>query len=888
MALRRKLPSRMTPDSAPESVATPEKSENSSPRRESSAQSSAPVNAVPEAAPVTTSHADTFAAASASAFGTVGTARVLEDSFTAAPAPEPTPAPQPEFIAPAWDAPAAPLPEVKAEEPAFSAPAWDAPAAPAIEAAPMPATEPAFSAPAWDAPQAEAKPESTPAPQPEVKIEEPAFSAPAWDAPAITQPEAKTEEPAFSAPAWDAPAAPQHEVKAEEPAFSAPAWETPAAPSIEAAPAVQPEVKPEPAPEPVAEAAPQAGQVTDFMPTNNPASANFQPSRPDNNSRRRVREKRPRDFTAMGAPENQPAERNKPTVAFAANVPVNTKTLDKVDEDLIASGIMAPPPADSLTSSLPSGAAESTYTPSPLEDLPAPAPITQSTPVAAATPAPAPEPVVQAAPEPKPEPKFEPKPEIKPEPLPQPAPQPAAAPVLPEVKPYVPRELPDEPELTDATPAAAPAFTLSNQPKASEPLPPPQSDLPWTQPQASAEWEIETPQADTWHPDAAPATPSTSHMPQPGDLYGSMGNGPSAPVPPFAAPPRPSANFTPEIPAQRRRQAGTPWALVAVGVVVAAGAGAWYITQGGSQQAQQQLASLTSPRQDADAQGTQPDGMLAPPTTDGNGASFYTPPLASDVSSSSVVNFADVPADQANQPIVADGTEQPPEGMGLFDRLNDSIDKARAEKQGAQTANVSGTAPAGEPSQASTDAALNRQKLNEELAAYRSALAQSGNPSELTPASFRKDPEGFMDGKVPATNPDAILPAPGASQANILPPPDLYTNNPSNLPVVAEPVAGVAQRVRTLADFPDVEAYMPEREKVEIPKNLKPKMAATDFPSLEVLSFVPGKGIVAFADGREGVLLIGESINGWELVGVSPDNAEFKTGQRSHQVTAEN
>ncbi|RYG10782.1 MAG: hypothetical protein EON96_16215 [Caulobacteraceae bacterium] len=363
-----------------------------------------------------------------------------------------------------------------------------------------------------------------------------------------------------------------------------------------------------------------------------------------------------------------------------------------------------------------------------------------------------------------------------------------------------------------------------------------------------------------------------------------MGSGPSAPVPPFAAPPRPSAGFTPEIPAQRRRQAGTPWALVAVGGVVAVAAGVWYITQsGGSQQAQQQLASLTAPREDATF--IPPSDGILPPPASADGASFYTPPLAGDVSSSSVVNFADVSPDQAGQPIVADGTEQPPEGMGLFDRLNTSIDKARAEKQGAPAAE--GTAAA-QPSEATTDAALNRQKLNEELAAYRSALAQSSNPSELTPGTFKTDTAGAMDGKPLTTGTDAILPAPGTSSAAILPPPDLYTNNPNNLPVVSEPVANAPQRVRTLADFPDVEAYMPEREKVAIPRNLKPKLAATDFPSLEVLSFVPGKGIVAYADGREGVLLIGESINGWELVGVSPDNAEFKTGQRSHQVTAEN
>lgn len=858
MALRRKLPSRMTPDSAPEPAVTasnqPEntaqKTDSRPPRTPQSAASAVKETAPQPAVSTTPAPSQTgaLAAAAASAFGTVGTARVLEDSFAPAPA---------------WQ------PEEQPAAPAFTAPAWEAPAAPAIAAAPMPqaATEPQsavtpaaeeFTAPAWEAPAMQSEPQPQPAPE-------------------------ITAEPAAEPISPFAEASPF--VATPEPVFTAPAWEEPVP---------QPELQPEPLPEPVVlppeepQAIPAAQQVTDFMPQDDASSASFQPSRPDGNSRRRVREKRPRDFTAMGSPENQQPERPKPTTAFAANVPVNTKSLDKVDEDLIATGIIAPPPADSLTGSLPTGSAESEsrFTPPPYE---APAPVF--------TPAPAPQPAAASVsqPETRPEPRPEPTPAPQLETLPAPQPEPVIIPVnLPDPMPATQPEFKPEPQ-PEPTPAYVPpapqpeaprpSFNLSSQAR-TEPLPPPQSDLPWTQPQASAEWEIETPQSEGWHMDAAPATPS--HMPPPGDLYGAMNSAPAAPVPPFAAPPRPSAGFTPEIPAQRRRQAGTPWALVAVAGLVVVGAGAWYMRSGGSQQAQQQLAQLTSgARQDANPVA---EGLLPPPT---DSASFYTPPAASDVSSAAIVNFADVPPELANQPIVSDGTEQVPDDLSLADRMKMEINKARAEKQGAQLAEVSGTAA--QPTAAAASAVLERQKLNEELAAYRSALAQSGNPSELTPANFRRDPDGYMDGKpqAAAETPLAsgqLLPPPSGAEggAAVLPPPELYTNNPSNLPVVAEPVAGVPQRVRTLADFPDVEPYMPEREKVAIPKNLKPKMAATDFPSLEVLSFVPGKGIVAFADGREGVLLIGESINGWELVAVAPDNAEFKTGQRSHQVTAEN
>ncbi|NBV54666.1 MAG: hypothetical protein EBR79_03025, partial [Proteobacteria bacterium] len=125
-------------------------------------------------------------------------------------------------------------------------------------------------------------------------------------------------------------------------------------------------------------------------------------------------------------------------------------------------------------------------------------------------------------------------------------------------------------------------------------------------------------------------------------------------------------------------------------------------------------------------------------------------------------------------------------------------------------------------------------------------------------------------------------------QPGLLPPPsELYTNNPGNLPIVGEPAANAPARIRELADF-QVEPFEPERPKVLIPRNLKPRLAATDFPSIEVLSFVPSRGIIAHASGREGVLLIGETIEGWELTNVTGEMAEFKAGQKSHYITAQN
>ena len=854
MALRRVLPSRATPEKSPESAAVPA-SQPSAPFSKSPHRPLAETHVVPPPAEVTYDmpnsaaentpapvatqiQSESFAAAAISAFGTLSTnapARVLEDSFVKAEVTE-------SVLSEPTLGPAA-LAESAYAAAEFSAPAW--------EFTPEPAPEPAE-------PESSAEPTLGPAAFADAA---PTFSAPAWEG--VNQVTSAPRETAAPEP---------EPVVIPAIVMAAPmsVAEEPAAPAVLEVPA--PQVEPVAAPA-------------------QPAS--FQPSRPENNQfKRKVRDKKPRDLNAMGSPEDQRPAVNTPNTSFAPTVPVHTKSLEKVDEDLIATGIMEGPAADSLTGSLPTGVAEMTFAP-PVQPAAQPAPALASIPITI------PEPV--AAPAPKPEPK----PELITIPVPEPIqPKPALAPKAPEpVATPIPMPQPaPRPEPAPAASIPTPSF-LSNAapaPAATAPLPPPQSDLPWTQ-TATADWEIESPEADGWAPDTGHETHAAgaSHMPPPADLYKGMGGSSVPPAMPASGlPPRAGTNFTPELPGQRKKSGGgSPWALVAIAVLVAAGGGAWYLLGKGGNQSQQQLASLTSPS----ASTTTSNGSLLPPpdvaTPNTASASFYTPPSPAspnpvETSSSAVVAFADVPPEQANQPIVATGKEEIPSTMNLMDKFKAEVEKARAAKAG-EAAGIPATASATAPTPALTaTGAITPDKLQEELAAYRNALATSANPSALTPATFRKDPDGYMDGKPQQAASATPLGQTGTdgqmASGALLPPPDLYTNNPKNLPVVAEPAVSAPPRIRTLADFPDIQPYAPEREKVEIPKNLKPKMAATDFPALEVLSFVPGKGIVAYADGREGVLLIGESINGWELVNVAPDNAQFKAGQKSYQVTADN
>jgi hypothetical protein len=72
-----------------------------------------------------------------------------------------------------------------------------------------------------------------------------------------------------------------------------------------------------------------------------------------------------------------------------------------------------------------------------------------------------------------------------------------------------------------------------------------------------------------------------------------------------------------------------------------------------------------------------------------------------------------------------------------------------------------------------------------------------------------------------------------------------------------------------------------------MPKGVRPSIAAGDFPSLDILSLVPGRGLIAYYQGKEGVLLVGEKVAGWRLVGVNATTAEFSSGEKRQTVRAD-
>ena len=551
-------------------------------------------------------------------------------------------------------------------------------------------------------------------------------------------------------------------------------------------------------PAPTASAPAPATQVSEAKAENAPSAA------PEPAPRREVRA---RDFAAatvvQAAPENTPNAR--PQTSFSAEVPVDNRPLDKVDEELIASGILAPPPADSLTSALPASIAVA-ESPLPTEEI---------------------------------------------------------------SKSY-------GPDYTLATATFTPPKPDLAEAKAEEPLANPEAGgLPWANAGAPA---------SAWDISGLGAGSAPSAATPPPDIYNPLSL--QQPVnTPFSA--QPVRASVPPVLDPRRGARGAPLGakssgytgvLMTAAVVAAIGAFAWYQSQqpGGlqvvSQHAKEGLSQLAS----------------APPATPKEQGVALLPPPEGSAGGNAKIDFA-APTPDPNAPIVATGQEKMPEDISFFAKIQKEVAEQRALKEGQQAGGDAGAGIA-------EDGRLTKEQSEAELATYRQLLNANSNPeTAVKPQEFLSDPQAYMDGKGPkdVANVGELMPPPATtaenganSQAELLPPPELYKNNPDNLPIVAEPTAETP-RVRTLSDFA-AEVFTPEPPKVQIPQGVRPKLAATDFPTLEVLSFVPGRGVIALSDGREGVLLIGETISGWQLTNVTGELAEFQAGKRKRYLTAEN
>lgn len=220
------------------------------------------------------------------------------------------------------------------------------------------------------------------------------------------------------------------------------------------------------------------------------------------------------------------------------------------------------------------------------------------------------------------------------------------------------------------------------------------------------------------------------------------------------------------------------------------------------------------------------------------------------------------------------------EDVSLFASLQNAIKEAKKEKELAEDP----ATPTAKKEDRLVEGQAAEVDLEAELAAYRQQLASSGQNQVLPkPSSFFQE---YKEEGRTVTEPLPTLPPveQGSPVGAPLSPPVAYNSNPAGLPIVGEPKVVEKPSVRQLEDF-DATMFAAAEPSVRIPKNLRPSMNATTFPALEILSMVPNRGVIALKDDQEGVLMIGETIEGWELISVYDEYAEFQKNNRRHIMT---
>lgn len=261
--------------------------------------------------------------------------------------------------------------------------------------------------------------------------------------------------------------------------------------------------------------------------------------------------------------------------------------------------------------------------------------------------------------------------------------------------------------------------------------------------------------------------------------------------------------------------------------------------------------------------------------------------------SNAEIDFVDVEKEEQNEQIVAGEDTEMPDDLSLFASLQSNIMKKREEKKREDAAKVTGETSADLTELSRVEKARRssqlKKQVQDEMNAYLNILSETENPAERpSPIEYFKNPSKFADMRAPVHDGTGNLGNAQRGQPVIKDKKtlnELYGRNPQKLPTVPEPeFKDEKPAVRALTEF-DVTLFEPERQRVRIPKGIEPRVGAIEFPALEILSLVPNKGIIAFVKGREGVLMLGESIEGWELISVYQTYAEFNNGKRKHIVT---
>jgi hypothetical protein len=250
--------------------------------------------------------------------------------------------------------------------------------------------------------------------------------------------------------------------------------------------------------------------------------------------------------------------------------------------------------------------------------------------------------------------------------------------------------------------------------------------------------------------------------------------------------------------------------------------------------------------------------------------------------------------------IKADGTEELPEdvkqGANLISGIAAELEKQKKERGVEADLDSDVSFLDNEKKVLEGNTADINAKVDDQLAEYRKLLAQEQDPGKkVKPGNFFSGgyKEGEMPNKQDSQVAKIVLNAEGEAQVAAAAARADFFDTQAQIDGVQghqiiEYPQGVArddnEGIRTLDHFRSL-IVEKEDERVRMPRNVAPAMRTQGFPKFKVISIVPNYGLIGEYSDKKGILMIGDTFKGWELVGVYESYAEFKSDTRKHIIS---
>lgn len=246
--------------------------------------------------------------------------------------------------------------------------------------------------------------------------------------------------------------------------------------------------------------------------------------------------------------------------------------------------------------------------------------------------------------------------------------------------------------------------------------------------------------------------------------------------------------------------------------------------------------------------------------------------------------------------ITATGEEEMPEdvkqGANLITNITAEIEKQKKAKDSDDLTTDESSAEKVKEEFEGNASDINK-KVDDQLAEYRKLLAEEEDPGKkVKPGTFFSGnyKEGETPAKSSATVSKVTLGENGVVSTTAINTASSFSADNAGIQghSIIEYPQGVARKnndgIRTLDHFRSL-IVEKEDKRVRIPRNVAPGLRNQGFPKFKVISIVPNYGLIGEYNGKKGILMIGDSFKGWELIGVYESYAEFKSDTRKHIIS---